>query len=292
MIRSMTGFGKANAEIAGQQVTVEITSVNHRYLDISLRAPSTWASLEPDIKQFIRSRLARGKLCVSIGRKHAGAATHAIRFDPATAQQYVEASKELADMLGNGQTLSLDVLAQLEGVFVAEEPEEDIDRLRADLTDALGRALDGLDTMRTTEGNALAEDVRNRIALLRASLANVETRLPDLNERYQVRLHSRIEEFGSDLSLTEERIAIEVAMLAEKADVTEEVVRLKTHLEHMEELLVTQEPVGRRLDFLSQEIQREVNTLGVKTRDSDVTKDVLTMKAELEKIREQVQNIE
>jgi uncharacterized protein (TIGR00255 family) len=156
----------------------------------------------------------------------------------------------------------------------------------------LEQALHKLDGMRATEGKALEDDIRSRLAAMRATLSSIEVRLPELNAAYEVRLRTRINELNAEAGLTEERIAIEVALMAEKSDVTEEVVRFKTHLDHMEEILSSGDSIGRRLDFLTQEIQREVNTLGVKTRDANVAKEVLDLKAELEKIREQIQNIE
>ncbi len=292
MTRSMTGFGKADGSFGGQFIVVEVAAVNHRYLDMSTRIPNGWAALEPEIKQFLRNAVSRGKLCVTISRKRAPGEGAKIRFDAETARQYVDASKELTSLLGGYENLSVNVLAQLEGVFIQEEPEEDLEAVKECLLGIIGEALARLDTMRANEGAALAVDIRERVQLIRNSLSAIEARLPDLNAQHEARLRARIQELAVDLSLTEERIAIEVALLAEKADVTEEVVRLKTHLEHLEELMGSAEPVGRRVDFLLQEIQREINTLGVKTRDCDVSKDVLTMKAELEKVREQVQNIE
>ncbi|MEA3365403.1 MAG: YicC/YloC family endoribonuclease, partial [Candidatus Hydrogenedentes bacterium] len=199
---------------------------------------------------------------------------------------------ELAAMMKIGGALSLDTLANMEGVIYQEEPRDDLEEVERVLTGALEQALKKLNTMRATEGAALAQDIRHRIRLMHESLAKVEARLPELNAKHEERLRARINELATDVSITEERIAIEVALLADKGDVTEETVRLKAHLAHMQELLESDEPVGRRLDFLSQEIQREVNTLGVKTRDCEVAKYVLDMKSELEKIREQVQNIE
>lgn len=292
MIRSMTGFGKAAGAVAGQEVTVELSSVNHRYFDVTLRIPNSWALLEPDIKQLLRNRVARGKLSVFITRDRTAGGGQRVRFDPEVAREYVDASKQLAQLIGSYETLSVSVLAQLEGVFVREEPEPDLELVKPGIQGLLERAADQLEAMRTTEGEALAADIRGRIEAVRGALAVIEGRLPELNEAYANRLRARVEELKTDLALTEERIAIEAALLAEKADVTEEVVRLKAHLDHMIELMSSDEPVGRRLDFLLQELHREVNTLGVKTRDSDVVKDVIHIKAELEKIREQAQNIE
>ncbi|HOE66170.1 MAG TPA: YicC family protein [Candidatus Hydrogenedentes bacterium] len=292
MIRSMTGFGKAACDVNGRTVSVEVSSVNHRYLDCSARVPMAWVALEPVVKQVVREHLSRGKVNVTVNRKRAQTTGQAVRLDRELARQYVDASKELGQLLGACEPLSLSVLAQMDGVFFQEEEDEDLETAKELVTAVVGEALKKLDAMRAQEGQALADDLRRRLSHMRTVLASIEERLPALNERYETRLRTRIEELKSDLSLTEERIAIEVALMAEKGDVTEEVVRLRTHLDHAEELLSSGEAVGRRLDFLAQEIQREVNTLGVKTRDADVAKEILGMKAELEKIREQVQNIE
>ncbi len=292
MSRSMTGFGKATGEFDGQMLTVELSSVNGRYLDCNLRMPPAWSALDPVIKQTIRKHIARGKINVTVNRRRGESSNRAIRFDQALANQYLEAAKQLSAILGTFETLSLNVLVQMEGVIFQEDSEEDLDAVESTLVGVLEAALEKLDAMRSTEGKALEDDIRGRLASMRGTLSSIEERLPELNEAYETRLRTRIHELNVEAGLTEERIAIEVALMAEKSDVTEEVVRFKTHLEHMEEILSSKDSIGRRLDFLSQEIQREVNTLGVKTRDANVAKEVLDLKAELEKIREQIQNIE
>ncbi len=292
MLRSMTGFGKASCTYRDQEISLELNAVNHRYLDCSFRLGTAWAALEPVFKAVIRKHVSRGKIQVIVNRRKVVTSAQTVRLDTGLARQYLDASRELAAMIGSGSAMSLDTLAQMDGVIYQEEPGEDLEEVQRILEAAIEQALENLNAMRRAEGAVLASDIRDRIGLMRQSLAEVEARLPELNARYEERLRARILELAADISLTEERIAIEVALLAEKGDVTEETVRLKTHLAHMEELLDSREPVGRRLDFLSQEVQREVNTLGVKTRDCDVAKFVLDMKGELEKIREQVQNIE
>jgi uncharacterized protein (TIGR00255 family) len=292
MPHSMTGFGKASAHLDGDVISIEISAVNHRFLDCSVRTPSAWSALEPLIKQAVRNRLGRGKIQVFVNRKRQGSPIRAVHFDAGVAKQYADAAAELGDMLASDAPLSIDTLAQLEGVFYHEEPDEDIERVRDVVIEALNSGLSELDTMRANEGAALAADLHGRVDLMRETLAVVEEHLPRIAEQYETRLRTRIDELKGDTNLSEERIAMEVALLAEKADVTEEVVRLKTHLDHTVELLGQDGPIGRQLDFLSQEIQREVNTLGVKSRECSVTREILTLKSELEKIREQVQNIE
>lgn len=293
MLRSMTGFGKADSEYNSDVVSVEVSSVNHRYLDCSVRLPSMWSALEPFLKETVRKALSRGKVYVTVNRKRGAASRpQTVILDRALARQYLAASTELVQMIGTMETLSLSTLMQMEGVLVHEEPEEDIEKARELVAGTLEAALERLNAMRAGEGRALEEELTLRVTLMREALGLIEQRLPEINSAYEERLRARIDELKGDVAMTEERVAIEIALMADKGDVTEEVVRLKTHLDHALELLAGDESVGRELNFLSQEFQREVNTLGSKVRDCDVTKEVLRMKSELERFREQVQNIE
>ena len=291
-MRSMTGFGKASCDLSGDTVSLELSSVNHRYLDSNIRIPYEWSSLDPVLRDALKGRVSRGKINVSIARKRIAGGAAKIHLNRDVAEQYVRAFKEIGELLGSDEPLSGHTLAQFENVFAYEEDEADLDEAKKVLLKLLGEALDHLDSMRETEGEALGRDLRLRVDLIRASLTSIEKRLPALNESYAEKLRARIAEIGQDAIMTEERIAIEVALLADKGDVTEEIVRLKSHLDHAEELLGSSEPVGRKLNFLSQEVQREINTLGSKVRDTDVIREVLQMKSELERIREQLQNIE
>ena len=292
-MRSMTGFGRADIEYNGDTISVELSSVNHRFLDCSVRMPSAWSPLDAVVKEAVREQLSRGKVNVSINRRRGtGTQSQSILFDADIARQYMVASKQLAEMLGSMESLSLNVLARLEGVFRQEEAEEDLEKVREMLSRILADALGKLNAMRTTEGAALTQELTYRITLMREALDTIEKRLPELNGVYEQRLRTRIEELKGDTALTEDRIAMEIAFMADKGDVTEEVVRLKTHFDHATDLFARNEPVGRELTFLAQELQREVNTLGSKIRDSEITKEVLRMKSELERLREQVQNIE
>jgi len=293
MLRSMTGFGKADGDFDGVAISVEISAVNHRYLDCSVRLPNAWSALEPVVKETVRKHMARGKVYVTVNRKRGPESRREnVLLDTDLALQYIEAAKDLVQLSGKMETLSLDVLAQLEGVFYHEEVQEDLDQVQHALLGVTTEALGNADAMRVGEGEALGEELAGRVALMREALATVEGRLPELRVVYEQRLRARIEELQGDAELTEERIAIEIALMADKGDVTEEVVRVKTHLDHALELLEKEGPVGRELNFLAQELQREVNTLGSKVRDSAVVKEVLRMKSELERFREQVQNIE
>lgn len=292
MTRSMTGFGRATAELDEEHIILEVNTVNHRFLDCSFRIPHAWASVEPALREAVKKALGRGKVNINVRRDYGVSGRQTVRFDAEVARQYMEAGREISNILHTTEALSLDTLATLEGVFFLEEPEQDLDAVQEALVSGLSEALEQLNAVRENEGQVLADDVRNRVAQIREALAAIEARLPELSAAYEERLRTRVAELNGEAGLTEDRIALEVTLMAEKADVNEEVVRLKSHLEQVEEQLVSTAPIGRDLNFLAQEIQREVNTLGAKLRDIGVTREVLRMKSELEKIREQVQNIE
>ncbi len=292
MIRSMTGFGKAGAEFDGKHITLELTSVNHRFLDASVRLPPEWAPLDPMIREALKDRLSRGKVTLNINRKRGAASAKALRFDIEVAKKYIEAAHELGQIAGQYEKLTVNTLARLDGVFYHEDSEEDLERARELVLGLLQKAVDQLDAMRDREGEAMASELSQRLDNIRRRLDTVETRLPELNKQYEEKLRTRVRELAGDTSIAEERIAIEVAMLADKGDVTEETVRLRAHLAHAGAIMADGEPSGRKLNFLTQEIQREINTLGSKVRDNDVLREVLEMKTELEKFREQIQNIE
>ncbi|MBX3178387.1 MAG: YicC family protein [Candidatus Hydrogenedentes bacterium] len=292
MTRSMTGFGRVSAEIDGENVTIEVTTVNHRFLECSFRMPNTWAALEIPLRNVAKDLVSRGKLNVSIRRSRGPMGRPVIHFDAENARQYIEASRELARMMSSTEALSLDALTQLEGVFYQEENEQDLESVREQLCAAFQAALEQLNQARAQEGESLARDVADRIAAMQDAVSIIEGRLPELAVAYADRLRARVAELNAEAGMKEERLAIEIALMADKMDVNEEVVRLNSHFEQVLGLLKQPEPIGRDLNFLAQELQREINTLGSKLRDLDVTREVLRLKAELEKLREQAQNIE
>ena len=292
MVRSMTGFGRASGELDGEGLTAELSSVNHRFFDCTFRMPNAWAALEPALREVVKRQVNRGKVSISIRRDRGPLGRQSVCFDRGVASQYVEASRSLAHLMNTTEALSLNTLTQLDGVFYQEEEEQDLEKVKEVLSAILTEALAQLNTARRTEGEGLANDIAERVAQMREALAVVEERLPDIARAYEERLRARIAELNAEAGLTEERIALEVALMADKAGVNEEAVRLRTHLDHVQDLLNTPNPVGRDLNFLIQEIQREVNTLGAKLRDIGVTREVLRMKSEIEKLREQAQNIE
>ncbi|MBI2423167.1 MAG: YicC family protein [Candidatus Hydrogenedentes bacterium] len=292
MTVSMTGFGHASGTVDGEQTSIEVSSVNHRYLECLFRMPSSWAGVEAALRERVKQKVVRGKLTVSIRREKNGATRVPIHFDVSVASQYLEHSRTLARMMNTTEAVSLNVVMGLEGVFYQEEVEQDLAVIERDLTVLLDAALNGLNESRLREGAALREDLLQRIAAMAGCLGTVEQRLPEIQQAYETRIRERLRELNAEVGLTQDRVALEVAMLAEKIDVNEEIVRLKSHFDHARHLFGSGTAYGRDLNFLSQELQREVNTLGSKIRDVEITREVLTMKAELEKLREQAQNIE
>ncbi len=292
MTRSMTGFGRATGALDEESFTVELSAVNHRFFECGVRLPNGWSPLEAPLRDLVRKAVSRGKINVYIRRDPQAATRPCVRLDENMAKQYVDASRQLAHIMKSTEALSLNVLAQLEGVFRQEEPEQDMEALKTALGGALQEALAQFNATRETEGAALAKDMLDSIQAMAEALAAVEERIPELNAAYETRLRERVAELNAEAGIKEDRLALEVALLADKTAVSEEVVRLKAHFDRGRELLTSDAPVGRDLNFLTQEIQREINTLGSKLRDVGVTREVLRMKSDLEKMREQVQNVE
>jgi len=288
----MTGFGRATGAFGEEHFSIEVSSVNHRFLECSFRLAGSWSVLEPKLKEALKDKLARGKVNVTLRRDRGPAGRPNVKCDLKVAEEYLRASRELVDLMSSTERLSLDTLARMDGVFYQEEEEQDLDAVLEAVTQVLSEALDQVQRVREQEGAALAEDLKTRVAEMTDALVEIERQAPEVNAQYETRLKERIAELAVDSKLTEDRLAIEVALLCDKSDVNEEIVRLKAHFAHVTELVEKSEPIGRELNFLSQEIQREVNTIGSKLRDLGVTREVLRMKSELEKLREQAQNIE
>lgn len=294
MIRSMTGFGRAETTADAFVVTVEARSVNHRHLDVAVRVPRQLANVETEARKLIASRLERGRIDVTVQLAPApGRALSEVRADVSLAREYVARARELAAGLGIPGDVTLEWVLERPGIVRAEEmtPPEPEDVWPA-LADALGRALDGLVTQRTTEGAALEAELRALLAALEAEVEAVAHRAPAAAHRREERLRERLAALVGGLAIDESRILTEVAAWAEKTDVTEELTRLRAHLAELSTMLDKGGPLGRRLDFLIQELHREVNTIGSKADDLPVSQAVLAAKGTIEKMREQTQNLE
>jgi len=292
MIKSMTGYGKSESAYATGRITVEVRCVNHRYGEVTVKLPRALMQFENEIKKRVAERLSRGKIDVFIqveGAMSLGVPTANLPL----ARGYYKAFSSIGEALGLGDDVSLALIAaQRDVITVAAEAEAALEEIPGELVAALEEALRRVDEMRLFEGESLMADFLKRRETLSQLIARVMARSPLVVSEYAARLKERIAQLLSESALPEERIALEVALLADKCDITEELVRLESHLRQFDETLTRNEPVGRKLDFLLQEINREVNTVGSKANDAQIASSVVELKAELEKIREQVQNIE
>jgi uncharacterized protein (TIGR00255 family) len=286
----MTGFGSGEAPLGGGRVVIEIRGVNHRFLDVRVRVGRELADLAPFVEGLVRERMARGRYDVGVRGEHA--VTLAPALDKARAREAYKALCELRDELDPGGPVPLALLASVPDLF-GRPIDGEIDEAKAAARAAFDAALRSLDEMRQKEGGALASDLARRLTFVRALARSIAERAPEITEAHRKRLSERVDRMRiSGLVVDTARIETEVALLADRSDVTEELVRLESHCEQLEALFASPEPVGRRLDFLLQEMAREANTVSSKSPDAPVAHAVVEMKAEIERMREQVQNIE
>lgn len=292
MLRSMTGFGRGTAERDGLAITVEMAAVNHRFCEVSVKLPNALMAAERPLRRAVQERIGRGRVSVTAQFDRARE-NGAVQFDEALARAYVDRLRQFGEACGLADDLSLSGLLRigtLWDVHGTDLPDDDV--LVACMLEAAGPALDALVAMRSTEGEALYVELRDRYDALEQLLDQVAERAPDLPGEYRERLTTRLAELRDIADVDEQRIAQEVVMFADKADITEEIVRFRSHLAQSREMIEDTEPVGRRLDFLCQELNREANTIGSKSRDESLGRLAVEIKAQLEKVREQVQNVE
>ena len=291
MPRSMTGYGRCILARDGREVTLELKSVNHRFLDIAFRMPRSFAFLESELRARMAERLTRGHVDVFISYKNTRADARQVRLDGQLLNAYLTALRAGGSQAGLDDDLCLRDVLNMQDVLSVEEAEEDQEALSALVYDALDAALASLAQMRATEGAALQADVMARLERLETLSQEMDARAPEWLAEYREKLRARIDEICS-AQLDETRLAQEVALTADRAAIDEETVRLCSHISQMRALLASDEPTGRKLDFLVQEMNREVNTTGSKSSDIRLTNLVVEAKSEIEKIREQIQNIE
>jgi len=291
MIKSMTGYGRGQAEIDSLSFVVEIKTVNHRYADVKIKAPRLLAPLENEIKKQVLTVLKRGKIDLFISQEHTSTLANMPVIDEALAKAYMVAFDRLREVTGLTGTMSLELLAAQRDVLVLKDAEYANDALWDCLSRAIDSALDSLQGMRQSEGDATAQDIGSRLELLTLMLVDIEKSAVSIPLEWKQKLHdrlARLQENGGD----PQRVAQEIAIFADRCDISEEISRFSSHLKQFSDLLKQSEPVGRQLDFLVQELNREANTMGSKSNDAFLTRQVVSVKSELEKIREQVQNIE
>ena len=292
MIRSMTGYGRAVETVNGREFTVELRSVNNRYLDCTVKLPRSLSFAEETVKQAVKKAVSRGKVDVFISMKSENADDTTITLNKAVLEGYLAAMRQMVAEFGVQDDISVSAVSRLPEVFSVEKPEVDEEQLQADLMSVVEKALEGYNAMRATEGGALDADLRSRGETILSLVEKVEAGNGQTVVAYRARLYAKLQEVLTNTTIDESRILTEAAIFADKVAVDEETVRLRSHLKQMNTMLDGGGAVGRKLDFLLQEMNREANTIGSKCTDVELARIVVDIKAELEKIREQTQNIE
>lgn len=289
---SMTGYGRSSVEQDGRQLTIELKSVNHRFLDISFRMPRSFNFLEDAMRRQIGATLSRGHVDVFATYRNMREDSKRVDVDEALLKAYMNAFDRIEADTGLKDDRSLSVAARLPDVLAVTEADEDQDALRDLAAKALGEALEQMRAMRAKEGDALREDISSRVDRLEAMTAQIEARYPETVNEYKQKLEARVQELLGGATVDEQRLLQEVALMADRSAIAEETVRLHSHFQQIRGFMTATEPTGRKLDFIVQELNREVNTISSKSQDVPITNLVVEAKAEIEKIREQVQNVE
>jgi uncharacterized protein (TIGR00255 family) len=291
-VKSMTGFGRGRSTTAEVEIISEIRAVNHRFLDISLRVPRLYTSFEPQIRKIVSERIGRGKIDIAVSRTGGKGGLMEIMLDTQLAEGYYKCLLELKERFGLAGEIRISDMLTLRELIVPLEKEQDIEEELPLVEESVAKALDALDTMRKTEGNTLWADIEKRLAAIRETAGLIAPLVDQVTAMAKEKLAKRVQDLTGGLELDQERLLQEVALIADRSDVTEELTRLNSHVEQFLACRQVGSPLGRKLDFLLQELLREVNTIGSKSASSEIAKYVVNMKAELEKVREQTQNIE
>lgn len=293
MVKSMTGFGRGESASVDYKITVEAKSINNRYLEVVPRMPRQILALEDPIKKYVNRYVQRGRVDVFITLEETEERQKTLKTDKELALAYVKSMSEVAELCGIDDKITMEHLVRMPGIFSMEKGEDDLEVIWSLLQEALSAAMENLAAMRQTEGDKLAADLLQRRLVVIDFVKEIDERAPLVVQEYQEKLRCRIEEMLEDKALLDEaKFANEVAYFADRASITEELIRLDSHLTQLRDLLSANDVVGRKLDFLMQELNREINTIGSKANDLQISRRVIDVKSELEKIREQVQNIE
>lgn len=292
MIKSMTGFGRERAVNESREILVEIRSVNHRYFEFSSRTPKAYGYLDEKLKELLKTGISRGKVEVTVLIYNQEGVNAKIEINKELAKGYLNALRGSADELSLEDDLTLSRIMKLPDIFTVVKETEDEEEVWNEVKAVAQSALEKFVQMRIIEGEKMYADINSRLDYLENAVGEIESRTPGVLEGYKQRLYDKIKETLGDRDVDEQRVVTEVAIFADKIAVDEETVRLRSHISQFRDLINSSEPVGRKLDFLVQEMNREVNTTGSKAQDLFVTKLVVDMKSEIEKIREQIQNIE
>ncbi|MDY5947860.1 MAG: YicC/YloC family endoribonuclease [Oscillospiraceae bacterium] len=292
MIKSMTGYGRAQKLVDGMDITVEIKSVNHRYFEFSSRLPRNYGFLDEKLKSFFNSALARGKMECYVQIEAVEEPDTLISLNHSLVKGYLDAYKELADTYGIENDIKVSNISRVSDIFMVRKQAADEDRIWAAVSEVAKAALDGFVAMREREGARLRDDVLSRLDEIISNVEFIEKRSPETVAEYNEKLLGRLREMLGDAHIDEQRILTEAAIFADKIAVAEETVRLRSHISQLRSFLDSSEAIGKKMDFLVQELNREANTIGSKAQDVEIARRVVAVKAEIEKIREQIQNIE
>ncbi|MGI5958847.1 MAG: YicC/YloC family endoribonuclease [Massiliimalia sp.] len=292
MVKSMTGYGREQRIVNGRDISVEIKSVNHRFFEYSARVPRAYGYLEEKMKSFLQAQVSRGKIDVNITVFNLEGSESEVEINQTLAAGYVKALRSLPEELNLTDDLSLSTIARFGDIFSVRKAAEEEEVIWNDVKQVAQDAVDKFVRMRTVEGERLKQDVSSRLETIGGILEKIEAKAPQTVAAYRERLTAKMQEVLQDKNIDEQRILLEAAIFSERIAIDEETVRLHSHLKQFEKLLETGNAIGRKLDFMVQELNRETNTIGSKAQDVEITGYVVDIKSEIEKIREQIQNIE
>ncbi len=292
MIKSMTGYGRCEHIDENRKIVIDIRSVNHRYCDITVKVPRAYGYLEEKIKEFMSGEISRGKVEIFVYIENYTNDDKVITLDHVLSENYYNVLKELKETYNLKNEIGLSDLSRFSDIFITRQQEEDKDKVWELVSSCLKAAVEDFVAMRLREGERLRENLAARAEAIQGLIAEIETRTPQIVAEYSQKLKDRMTELLGNFQIDESRLLTEVGIMADRVCIDEELVRLKSHFKELEKILALSEPVGRKLDFLVQEINRETNTIGSKANDFGIAKHVVEIKSEIEKLREQIQNIE
>lgn len=294
MIKSMTGFGRCRTVLHGREISVEIKSVNHRFFEFSCRTPKGYGFLDDKLKALVNSRVSRGKIDMFVTVGTAEDTPAEVKINHSLVSGYINAMKEISETYGIENDVTVTAISRFPDVYTVSKAPENEEEITADVLEAANTAIDGFIAMREAEGEKMKADILGRAEVILATVEEIEERSPQTVKEYEERLLDRINKTFLDynINIDEQRVLTEVAVFADKVAVAEETVRLRSHFAQLSKIMESQTPIGREIDFIIQEMNREANTIGSKVQDAEIAHKVVKIKSEIEKMREQIQNIE
>lgn len=294
MIKSMTGFGRCRTVLHGREISVEIKSVNHRFFEFSCRTPKGYGFLDDKLKALVNSRVSRGKIDMFVTVGTAEDTPAEVKINHSLVSGYINAMKEISETYGIENDVTVTAISRFPDVYTVSKAQEDEEEITADVLEAANTAIDGFIAMREAEGEKMKADILGRAEVILATVDEIDERSPQTVKEYEERLLDRINRTLQDynINIDEQRVLTEVAVFADKVAVAEETVRLRSHFAQLSKIMESQTPIGREIDFIIQEMNREANTIGSKVQDAEIAHKVVKIKSEIEKMREQIQNIE